>query len=58
VPRVGVNDAMDRGSEEILRSFRELDPEVKRISGAEGFVLSLAICSLVSRIDRGPLVRS
>jgi hypothetical protein len=58
VAHVGVNDAMDRGSEEILRSFRELDSEVKRVSGEVGVDLALTICSLVPRIDRGPLVWS
>jgi hypothetical protein len=43
VAHFGVFVAMERVSEEIQRSIRELDSKVSRISGAEGVDLSLAI---------------
>ena len=58
VAHVGVNDATFRGSEDILDSLRDLNAEVKRLGGTIGVGMELSICSLVPRIDRGPLIWS
>ncbi len=58
VVHVGTNDASRLGSEEILGSFRRLTKLAKAASLSRGVEAKLTICSIVPRVDRGPLVWS
>lgn len=58
VCHIGTNDVCQRGSEEILKSFRQLAECVADTGKAESVRLDVSVCSLVPRTDRGPLVWS
>jgi hypothetical protein len=53
VAHVGTNDASQRGTDEILNSFRDLNSEVERARKASGVDMRLSICSIVPRMDCG-----
>lgn len=58
VAHVGTNDSCRLGSEDILRSYERLAELVKTAGLARGVQAELSICSIVPRVDRGPLVWS
>lgn len=58
VVHAGANDACRKGSEEILNSFRQLAKCVVATGKAESVQVDMALCSIVPRTDRGPLVWS
>ena len=58
VAHVGTNDACCLGSEGILSSYGQLAELVKTAGLARGVQAELSICSIVPRVDRGPLVWS
>lgn len=58
VAHVGTNDACRLGSEDILSSYGRLAELVKTAGLARGVQAELSICSIVPRVDRGPLVWS
>lgn len=55
---VGTNDACRMGSEEIINSFQRLSECVTKSGSHDSVRVTLSICSLVPRTDRGPLVWS
>ena len=58
VAHVGTNDACRRGSEEIVSSFKKLASVIQENQNKRGCRLSLDVCSIVPRIDRGGKVWS
>jgi hypothetical protein len=53
VAHVGANHASERGADEILNSFRDLNSEVERARKASGVDMRLSICIVVPRTDCG-----